>query len=75
MNKDFTLELATIIKDRRIEKRMTQEEISNRLNINRSTYANWEQGVRKFDFETVVQICEVLDIDIIELTKEMRKHL
>lgn len=71
----FYLELSNYIKDKRIKKRFTQEELATKLKVNRSTYANWEQGLRKIDADMVIKICEILDIDIVELTKEMKKYI
>lgn len=71
----FYVELANYIRDKRIDKRLTQEELATKLNVNRSTYANWEQGLRKIDVDTVMKICQILDIDVIDLTVEMKKYL
>lgn len=71
----FYLKLADYIKEKRIDKNMTQEELAKKLNVKRSTYANWEQGSRKIDVNNVMSICDILDIDMVELTKEMKKYL
>lgn len=71
----FYLKLADYIKEKRIDKNMTQEDLAKKLNVKRSTYANWEQGSRKIDVNNVMSICDILDIDMVELTKEMKKYL
>lgn len=71
----FYKELGNILRDKRIEKRLTQEELATKLKTTRTAYANWEQGIRKIDVDTVIKLCDILDIDVIELTKEMKKHL
>lgn len=75
MGKTFTEELAKIIQQKRTDKRLTQEEVAKLMGTTRSTYANWEQGIRRFDYETIVQLCTILDIDIVKLSEEMKKYL
>lgn len=48
----------------RKEKKMTQEEISKKLGIPRSTYSNYESGKREPDFNTAELIAEFLDVSI-----------
>lgn len=56
------------IKEARLEKKMTQKELANRLTkLNRKTsntaIANWESGLNSPDVETLQLICKILDKD------------
>lgn len=42
----------------RLEKGLSQQELANRLKINRSTYARYELGKTQPDFETVSRIAD-----------------
>lgn len=46
----------------RKSKKMTQDELANRLSINRGTYANYERGHRQPDFETLIKIADYFDV-------------
>lgn len=41
---------------------LTQDELANRLSINRGTYANYERGHRQPDFETLQKIVDYFDV-------------
>lgn len=71
----FYEELADILRDKRIEKRISQLEMSERLNVSRTTYANWEQATRRVDIDTMFKICDILDLDINEVSNELRKYI
>ncbi|KAA0956673.1 helix-turn-helix domain-containing protein [Planococcus sp. ANT_H30] len=46
----------------RKSKKLTQDELANRLNINRGTYANYERGHRQPDFDTLIKIADYFDV-------------
>ncbi|RLJ90165.1 helix-turn-helix domain-containing protein [Planococcus citreus] len=46
----------------RKSKKMTQDELANRLSINRGTYANYERGHRQPDFETLIKIADYFEV-------------
>lgn len=52
------------IKYLRIRKDITQEEIAQILNITRSAYANYEQGRRTPDLDTIAKLSEYYDVSI-----------
>lgn len=55
------------IKDLRMEKNMTQDELAERLFVTRQTVSNYEVGKSRPDVEMLVKIGEILDADIHEL--------
>lgn len=42
--------------------KLTQDELANRLSINRGTYANYERGHRQPDFDTLIKIADYFDV-------------
>ncbi len=55
------------LKDCRIERGLSQKEISQALNIPVSTYANWEQGRRNPSVQDIYQILSILNISANDL--------
>lgn len=41
----------------------TQQEIADRLGINRTTYTKWETGVYEPGLKNIERLCNLLDVD------------
>lgn len=41
----------------------TQQEIADRLGINRTTYTKWETGVCELGLKSIERLCNLLDVD------------
>ena len=55
----------------RIKKGLTQQELASLLNINRVSYARWENNSREPNLETVVKLAKIFDVsDIKQFSKE-----
>ncbi|MFC0905859.1 helix-turn-helix domain-containing protein [Clostridium sp. MT-14] len=52
------------LKKLRIEKGLTQEELSKNLNINRATYAHYETGRREPDIETLRLLAKYFNVSV-----------
>ena len=71
------------IRDLRIQKNMTQDELAEKLFVTRQTVSNYETGKSRPDIEMLERIAEVLDADIRQVLyggqnpaeKEKRKRL
>lgn len=50
------------LKELRIEKQITQKKIAERLNITQQTYSDYETGRTNPDIETLIKICDFLEI-------------
>lgn len=48
------------IKEARNERKMTQNELAERINVKRSTVAMWEKGINKPRADTLIRLAEVL---------------
>ncbi len=59
-----------IIKEKRINKRLTQKEIASMLLISKSRYNRIENGKSEPSFNELILLCKILDIDFSKETKE-----
>jgi len=72
------MNIGIIIKSKRTQINLTQEELAKKLYVSRATISNWETGRNYPDIETIVLISEVLEISLDQLLKgdfEMVKNL
>ena len=53
-----------VLKSLREQRKLTQFDISKKLNISRSTYTHYENGSRKPDHETLIRLSELFDVSI-----------
>ncbi|MCT4544553.1 MAG: helix-turn-helix domain-containing protein [Vallitalea sp.] len=53
-----------VIKNARESKGLFQKDLANFLNVKPNTVSNYESGTRKMDFDTVRDLCRLLDINI-----------
>lgn len=66
------------IKEQRLRKEITQEQLSALLNVSRSTVSSWEVGRNYPDLETIVAISDLFGISLDNLLREdttMTKNL
>lgn len=60
------MSLGTQIKQRRKALGLTQQELADKLNLSRSTVANWEIDRNYLDIKLLLSISEILDIPLEE---------
>lgn len=65
--------LRTLLRQKRIEKGYSQLKLSLLLDNTRSFVSKYESGERFLTFTEVLLICKVLEIDPVEITKEVTK--
>ncbi|WP_086315259.1 hypothetical protein A5821_002701 [Enterococcus sp. 7F3_DIV0205] len=58
------------IKEQRLKKELTQEQLSDLLNVSRSTVSSWEVGRNYPDLETIVAISDLFGISLDNLLRE-----
>lgn len=70
------------IKEQRLKKELTQEQLSELLNVSRSTVSSWEVGRNYPDLETIVAISNLFGISLdnllredTEMTKDLSKKM
>ena len=50
------------LKEARQNKQLTQNSLSNMLNISQGAYANWENGKREPNFELLLELAKILNV-------------
>ncbi len=63
-------EFALIIKEKRIERRITQKKMAKKLSISPSKYNKIENGSSEPSFIELLLICNILDIDFSFIIKQ-----
>lgn len=58
------------IKEARTIKKMTQQELSDLLNVSRSAISNWEGGRNYPDLDMIIQLSDILEISLNQLLRE-----
>lgn len=61
------------MKIQRVQCGLTQQEIANRLGIDRTTYTKYETGKSEPSFDTLQKIAELLQIPVTELLQEWKE--
>ena len=59
--------IGKMIKKIRTEKNITQEQLSEKLNITRQAVSNWENGKTQPDVDTIINISNVLEVSVEEI--------
>ncbi|RCW40584.1 helix-turn-helix domain-containing protein [Paenibacillus prosopidis] len=57
-------EIGKRIRDARLKKRFTQEDLSSRVRLSRPSISNLENGLQNISLHTLYEICFVLEVSI-----------
>ena len=63
------MEIGNIIRKLRTEKKLSQQYVADTLNIDRRTYAAWEQGGQEIKSSYIPQLAEFFGVEIADLFK------
>lgn len=63
------MEIADKIKNARIKKAYTQEQVAEKLLVSRQTISNWENGKSLPDIISIIKISELYELSLDELIK------
>lgn len=55
------------IAEKRREKKLTQEQLAEKLNLSKNAVSKWERGLNLPDVSVMPQLCEILQISLNEL--------
>lgn len=67
---DYIL-LGTMIKEARCNAGFTQNDIATLLMVTFQNVSSWERGKSKIDIDTLIKICQLYKIDVLELLKKV----
>ena len=60
-------EIAKNLQYYRKKKKMTQKELADKIGVRHNSISSWENGVNSIDIETLIHICQVLDVSITDM--------
>lgn len=63
--------LGNYIRIKRLDKKMTMKELGKRIGVSEGTISRYETGERKITFDSFVDICKVLDLNPLDVVKEV----
>lgn len=61
--------VGAMIRNLRTEKKMTQSDLANRLNVSNKTISKWECGLGCPDISLIAELSEILEVDISYMLK------
>lgn len=61
------IKIGNFIKERRMNKKITQSELAEKLNITDRAVSKWERGICMPDSSIMLELCKILDISINDL--------
>lgn len=64
------MDIGTKLKEHRLAKNFTQEEVANQLNVSRTTVSSWETGRTFPDIEKLIYLSDLYDLSLDQLIKE-----
>ena len=53
---------------KRLELKLTQTELAEKVNLKKNTIASWEQGLSSPDIDTIVMLLKLFNMDFYEFT-------
>ena len=57
----------------RKEKKMTQSDLAQKMNVTDKAVSKWERGISLPDVETISKLADVLEVSVEELFKSKKK--
>jgi transcriptional regulator with XRE-family HTH domain len=61
-NEEFYISLGKNMRSMREAKKMTQEEVGNRLGVSKMTISSWESGKKRMYAKSLKEYCEIIGV-------------
>lgn len=68
------VKVGNIIRKARLEQKMTQKQLADKINISDKAISKWECGSGNPDISLILKLSKILDIDVYELLKGYENH-
>lgn len=75
MIKIFDKKLGSILGTIRTENNLSQQDVADRLGLSRSAICCYELGKRTIDVQTLFKLCDIYNVDVNEILKDIRKYV
>lgn len=77
MKKDtaYYEKLGLILRNARLDKRMTMRELSERAGLKEVAIHQYETGKRKISVELLFKLCKILNLNVDDVQKELDQYL
>ena len=75
MVKPLYKELGIMLKEIRTDRKITQQDVADKLGIARQNVGYWEKGIRTLDIDTFFVICDIYNVDPINVLVDLRKSV
>ena len=62
--------MLSLLRQARLNKGYTQEDIANKLGVKKNTISNYENGVSEPDMETYIKMCEYYETDPTDILRQ-----
>ena len=73
MKKKINMKLGKHLRKKRYEKKMSQQEIADFINVSQKTYSNFESDKSLPSILQLVNLSELLEFNFLELIKQLKK--
>lgn len=70
---NFNEELGSTLRAIRTERHLSQQQVAERLGVSRGCYSLYELGQRGMDIVTLFKLCDIYNVDVNEILKDLRK--
>lgn len=65
--------IGRFLKELRLEKQMTQEQLAEQIRVSRRTVSRWETGNNLPDLSVIVELADFYDVDLNEIFRGERR--
>lgn len=71
MNKEFDVKLGTTLRRQREQRKITQEQVADKMGVTKMAVSNWESGKRSMYATTLKDYCAIIGVRLQVIFDEM----
>lgn len=65
--------LQVLLRELRESRKLTQRDLASRLGVHQSFVSKYESGERRLDLPELRQVCEAIEISLVDLVRKFEK--